>query len=234
MPNSLCEEENFKKLSTLYCIIQKNVLYLHREQNRKAETNSPAGYHNKRKTTKKTLYSTMKKTVNVNIGSMPFTLDEDAYELLRTYFAEIRSRLPQEDKETAADIEGRMGEILRERVASPMYVISIETVQAAINRLGTPDCFGDRRDPGVQPEPEPEQPRKLYRSRKHRSIAGVCGGLADHFQVDSSIVRLVTLLLICFGGLSIWIYVILWIVLPEEPAPKFEWQDKRKKTAQGA
>ncbi len=176
----------------------------------------------------------MKETVNVNIGSMPFTLDQDAYELLRTYFAEIRSRLPQEDKESAADIEGRMGEILRERVASPMYVISIETVQAAINRLGTPDCFGDRRNPDVQPEAEPEQPRKVCRSRKNRSIAGVCGGLADYFRADPSLVRLVTLLLICFGGISIWIYVILWIVLPEEPAPKFEWQGKRTKPAQDA
>lgn len=40
-------------------------------------------------------------------------------------------------------------------------------------------------------------------------------------------IRLITLLLILFGGLSIWAYIILWIVIPEEPARKFLFNDKR-------
>ncbi len=170
----------------------------------------------------------MKQTVNVNIGSMPFTLDEDAYHALREYFADVRSRLPEDDAETEADVETRMGEILREKVASPMYVVSLDTVRAAIARLGTPDCFGARHD---DPRREEEsaadrRPDKLRRSRIDRSIAGVCGGLAEYFGIDSSVLRLITLLLILFGGLSIWIYVILWIVIPEAPS-QFTLHDKK-------
>lgn len=165
----------------------------------------------------------MKQTVNVNIGSMPFTLDEDAYQALRDYFADVRSRLPEGDAETEADIETRMGEILREKVASPMYVVSLDTVRAAINRLGTPDCFGARHGETMDESDarKENEPRKLYRSRTNRSIAGICGGVAEFFDCDATTLRLITLLLILFGGLSIWIYVILWIVIPEAPAQKF-------------
>lgn len=164
----------------------------------------------------------MKQTVNVNIGSMPFTLDEDAYRALRDYFNDVRNRLPEGDTETEADIETRMGEILREKVASPMYVVSLDMVRAAIDRLGSPECFGARHG-GISGDSESEstdRPRKLYRSRTERSIAGVCGGLAEYFGADPSLLRLITLLLILFGGISIWIYVVLWIVIPEEPARK--------------
>ena len=41
-------------------------------------------------------------------------------------------------------------------------------------------------------------------------------------------IRLVTLLLILFGGLSIWAYIILWIVIPEHPARKFTLNDKKR------
>ena len=168
----------------------------------------------------------MKQTVNVNIGSRPFTLDEDAYQALRDYFADVRSRLPEGDTETEADLETRMGEILSEQVASPMYVVSLGIVRNAMNRLGAPECFGDRHETagGEQGSPaDAARPLtgKLYRSRTNRSIAGVCGGLADYLHVDASLLRLATLLFILFGGLSIWAYVILWIVLPEEPQQPF-------------
>ena len=56
----------------------------------------------------------------------------------------------------------------------------------------------------------------LRRSRTDRMIAGVCGGLAESFGVDSSTVRLVTVLLVLFGGLSVWIYIIAAILMPFE------------------
>ena len=59
--------------------------------------------------------------------------------------------------------------------------------------------------------------KKLYRIRTGRKILGVCGGLADYLRVDPLVIRLLTLFLILFGGLSIWIYIILWLVVPEEP-----------------
>ncbi len=59
--------------------------------------------------------------------------------------------------------------------------------------------------------------RHLYRSREECIIAGVCGGLADFFGLNVSRVRLILLLLILFAGLSVWVYIVLWLVVPLEP-----------------
>jgi phage shock protein C len=61
-------------------------------------------------------------------------------------------------------------------------------------------------------------PRKLYRSRQNRVIFGVCGGLAEFFGIDPSIVRLIFALGVLFGfGSFGFLYLILFFVVPEEP-----------------
>ena len=60
--------------------------------------------------------------------------------------------------------------------------------------------------------------KKLYRSRDDRMIAGVCGGLADYFNVDSSLVRLAVLFIFLFQGVGLIAYIIAWLVMSEEPA----------------
>lgn len=94
----------------------------------------------------------MKETVNVNIGSQAFTLDEDAYRVLRNYLEDIRSRLPEYDTETMGDIEARIAEIFREIVSSPMRVITLDTVRQTMNRMGSPADFGERRGSAPQEE----------------------------------------------------------------------------------
>ncbi|MBR3766878.1 MAG: PspC domain-containing protein [Clostridia bacterium] len=59
--------------------------------------------------------------------------------------------------------------------------------------------------------------KKLYRSTTDKKIAGVCGGIAQYFNIDSTLVRLAWLLLTIFAGLSIWLYVIAAIIMPEDP-----------------
>ena len=143
----------------------------------------------------------MKETVNVNIASQAFTLDDDAYAVLRRYLDDIRRRLPQEDNNTMEDVEARIADIFRERLSSPMMVVSLASVQYAMEQLGQPDDFGECPSDRTG----------------DRAIAGICGGLADYLRVDPLVIRLLTLFLILFGGLSIWIYIILWLVVPEEP-----------------
>ena len=58
--------------------------------------------------------------------------------------------------------------------------------------------------------------RRLQRTYP-RVLAGVCAGLAEYFGLSTSLVRLVTALLLIFGGLSLWAYIILWIVIPSAP-----------------
>ncbi len=64
------------------------------------------------------------------------------------------------------------------------------------------------------------QPRKLYRSTSDRMIAGVAGGFAEYFNVDSTIMRLGLLLLILTGGVGVVLYGIAWIIIPERPTER--------------
>ena len=59
--------------------------------------------------------------------------------------------------------------------------------------------------------------KRLYRSRKERMLAGVCGGLAEYFDIDPTIVRLAFVLLALAGGPGIVVYIIMAIVVPEAP-----------------
>jgi phage shock protein C len=60
--------------------------------------------------------------------------------------------------------------------------------------------------------------KRLYRS-KDRVIAGVCGGLAEYFGLDPSLVRVGYALAVLFGGVGVLIYFIMWIVVPEKDRP---------------
>lgn len=58
---------------------------------------------------------------------------------------------------------------------------------------------------------------KLYRSRSDSKIAGVCGGLGEHFGVDSTWIRLLFVLFFFLGGSALLVYIIFWIIVPLQP-----------------
>lgn len=62
--------------------------------------------------------------------------------------------------------------------------------------------------------------KKLYRSRTKKMIAGVCGGIAEYFNVDETLVRLGTALLTLVTGIvpGIILYFVAAIIMPERPA----------------
>ena len=60
--------------------------------------------------------------------------------------------------------------------------------------------------------------KKLYRSRDERMIAGVCGGIGVYFDIDPTLVRLLTVAFILAGGSGILGYIVGWIIIPEAPA----------------
>ena len=61
---------------------------------------------------------------------------------------------------------------------------------------------------------------KLFRSRRTRVIAGVAGGLAQYFNIDPVIIRILFVVLTVMHGMGPVIYIILWIAVPEEPFAK--------------
>ncbi len=59
--------------------------------------------------------------------------------------------------------------------------------------------------------------KRLYRSRTHKVFGGVAGGLADYFNVDVILTRLLFVIVFFAGGGGVIIYIILWIITPQEP-----------------
>lgn len=159
----------------------------------------------------------MKETVNVNIGGRPYTMDRDAYAKLSHYLDSVNSRL--EDQTTIDDIEIRVAEILAELLPAPAMVVTIAMVEQVIVRIGPAEQFGAVRNHNTSNSKHGYSefaPRKLRRSRTDRSIAGVCGGLANYLDIDSTAMRIVMLLFLICGGMSLWVYIILWLLIPEE------------------
>ncbi|MCX6247657.1 MAG: PspC domain-containing protein [Bacteroidetes bacterium] len=83
---------------------------------------------------------------------------------------------------------------------------------------------------------------KFYRSRTDKVFAGVCGGLAEHFVIDSVLIRLLFLVLIFAGGGGLIAYIVLWIITPEKPidysqfknSPTMENQETKTEEPQGS
>lgn len=64
----------------------------------------------------------------------------------------------------------------------------------------------------------PREPaRRLYRSRRHRMIAGVCGGIAEYFGWDPTLVRVAFLVSLLIPGPQAVFYLVAWVVIPDEP-----------------
>lgn len=59
--------------------------------------------------------------------------------------------------------------------------------------------------------------KRLYRSRHDRMIGGVCGGLAKYFNVDPTLIRLLAVVGLVIAGGTFWAYIVMMIVVPEEP-----------------
>ena len=83
------------------------------------------------------------------------------------------------------------------------------------SRTGQNTDFSEEAET-VRSEQEGTATRRLHRSRSDRRIAGVCGGIAEYLQVDPSVIRLVTVVLMLGWGSGLLAYLICALVLPEE------------------
>ncbi|MBE3592761.1 MAG: PspC domain-containing protein [Thermoanaerobacter sp.] len=59
--------------------------------------------------------------------------------------------------------------------------------------------------------------KRIYRSKTNRMLGGVCGGIAEYFNVDPTIVRLIWAFAAVIWGSGLLAYLIAWIIIPEEP-----------------
>ncbi len=157
----------------------------------------------------------MDRKLNVKIGTTAFSIEEDAYRALENYLDDIRERLEEPTAtETMSDLEMRIADLLSGWLGNPENVVNIYHVRKVQEVIGRPEEFGELKQPKGGNLGKEEPIKRLLRSSRDRVIGGVCGGIARFTNIDPTLLRIATMLLVIFGGLSLWIYIILWIFLP--------------------
>ena len=176
----------------------------------------------------------MKKTLNINIGSRVFNIDEDAYDLLSRYLESIKKyfqKINIED-DVFQDIENRISEkfnsILKNRES-----LNIDDINNIIKEMGTLDDFKeayndfDTNDFNNQNNESKTtgKRKRIYRNTSDKVIAGVASGLANYFSVDPIIFRLIFIVSL-FTGFGLIAYLIFWIGIPANDSGKIN-ENKR-------
>ena len=179
----------------------------------------------------------MNKIVTVNIGGIAITIEEDAFDALRDYLKHISNHFKDTENgdEIIADIEYRIGEMLSAKLSERKISIDVADVKGVAQVMGYPADFDDSKaeavdesqgetttenttttenEQGKQTETTKAR-RKLYRDPENKHLGGVIGGLAVYFDLDATILRILWLIAFFAFGLSFWVYIILWAVIPE-------------------
>lgn len=171
----------------------------------------------------------MNKTIIININSIVFHIEEDAYDTLRKYMIEIKKHFgsSEDSSEILEDIENRIAEMFSEKIhQGQKEVINTDDVEEVIRRMGRVDDFMDFTDEtqtnfGSYDETKsteaPTEPvdKKLMRDSEDKILGGVCSGLAHYFNMEARWIRVLFILFVMLGGSGILLYALLWIVLPK-------------------
>ncbi|RAJ16817.1 PspC domain-containing protein [Olleya aquimaris] len=166
----------------------------------------------------------MNKTVNINLAGIFFHIDEDAYLKLQRYLEAIKRSFTdsQGRSEIIADIEARIAELFSERMKTDRQVIGNKEVEDVIAIMGQPEdylvddeIFEDEPNHKSYTNTKKSSTKKLFRDTENSYVGGVCAGLAHYFSIDVIWVRLVWILLVFGAGTGIFLYILLWIFIPE-------------------
>lgn len=156
----------------------------------------------------------MDKTVNINIAGILFTIDEEAYGILRDYLQAINNRFRnvRGGVETVEDIESRIAEIFESQKGTA-GTISIKNVEAMISILGKPEDF-DNYDAEPETHSYTTYRKRMYRNPDDKIISGVCGGIGAYLNTDPVLFRILFVLFTITFGAGFFLYLALWIALP--------------------
>ncbi len=164
----------------------------------------------------------MNKTVSINIGSLFFHIDDNAYYKLNTYLDAIKSSLSEDSREEVMnDIEARIGEILSSRIQPDKQVINTLDIDYIISIMGQPEDYIIEDDEPKNNFNNYQQynntfSKKLFRDEDEGKIGGVCAGLGHYFGIDVIWMRIIFILaLLITNGIGFIIYIGLWIMVPK-------------------
>ena len=184
----------------------------------------------------------MKKNISINISGIIFHIEEDGYENLRKYLDSINKYFAsfEDSSEILADIESRVAEIFLSKLNEGKQVITAEDVTALIATMGSVSDFKAAEDQEFSQTPPSSAagssssqtgssytdastgknektfsaPRQLMRDEKRKILGGVCSGMAIYFNIDPIWIRLLFALTAFAYGITILVYIVMWIVVP--------------------
>ena len=166
----------------------------------------------------------MKKTLSINIGSKVFNIDNDAYELLKKYLDSIKSYFEKikTEEDIIVDIESRISEKFSS-LTNFSESLNLQDVKNIINEMGSVEDFkevyeeysqkGENEFNESTHKDYKNENRKIFRNLDDKVIAGVASGVANYFNIDPVISRLLFLASL-LTGFGLIVYIICWIGIP--------------------
>lgn len=171
----------------------------------------------------------MNKIINIHLAGRLIPVDEAAYERLHQYIGSLKAYFSSEPggEEIIHDMEDRIGELFDNKIRKGSPCITVEDVQGMISIMGSPEQIlheTGEENTSVPPSSsdsahaappfQPAEVRRLYRSDQEKVIGGVCGGLGMYMNTDPAILRILFAIIGMAWGTGIFIYILLWILLP--------------------
>src|ERR1700694_6007219 len=168
----------------------------------------------------------MKKIININLSGRVIPIEDTAYESLQRYIESLRRHFAHEEgrDEIINDIESRIAELFESELKKGASCITDQEFNAVVNSIGRPEDFDTEEvSAGTAKEEKTtatEQQaftntttvhKRLYRDENNKVLGGVCAGLANYFNIDPVVVRIVFVLTV---GISVLPYLICWVALP--------------------
>ncbi len=177
----------------------------------------------------------MKQVININFQGRVVPIETTAFDILKSYTDSLNRHFINEEgkDEIINDIESRIGELFQERLKKGATCITEDDVNAIINSIGRPEDFEPMEDNGNQSSASAASAgqqqqqtagsntigghKRLYRNENDKVLGGVCSGLANYFNIDVVIVRIIFVILL-FSGAGFLAYVIMWVAVPSTAA----------------
>jgi phage shock protein PspC (stress-responsive transcriptional regulator) len=165
----------------------------------------------------------MNKTIIININGTVFHIEEDAYEILKNYMTDVKRHFMNsaDSHEITTDIENRIAEMFSEILATEERQVIVEQdVKSIVEQMGTVQDF-ENAENGEDGSAQNSYTynnsgsRSLFRDPDDHLLGGVCAGLANYFGIRALWLRLLFLIAVAFFGTGVFLYIILWIVIPK-------------------
>jgi phage shock protein PspC (stress-responsive transcriptional regulator) len=168
----------------------------------------------------------MKKVLNINFQGRIIPIEESAFEQVQNYIQSLRAYFQNEEgrDEIINDIEDRIAELFEKEIKKGALCITDLIASSVIAGMGKVEDFEklegepQERAEASSSNPSANAPKgSLMRNSNDKILGGVCSGIAHTLRIDPTVIRVLFALLSVGGGTGILIYLILWIVLPEQP-----------------